>query len=572
MQIGISEPKLKSVEEFFAGGTRFSVPIYQRNFSWTSEETLELWEDVIGAVSRNGEFFVGTIVLHNKPEAQEIIDGQQRLACITMLFSAVRNVFLANHDDSRAAKIQRDFLGSTGYERDAILTPKLALNRINNTTFQQYVLTSANAAKVADLLKDKTMRRSNRLLLEAYAFFLNQVTSEAANKGTQADEFLVPVIDTLRTKLKLITIPVMTDEDANLFFESLNARGKELAISDLVKNRLYFVARDKVDNAQQYWEQMETDLGKLPVPEFLRHYWIAKKADKDSPMVREKHVYRMVSKAANNQKAAIDLVMDLRKSAKDYARLFDYSLWPDDPAYDDGFKQSLEDLRLFGVTQTSPLLLNAIQVFPKTKEIARTFRAVANFSFRYFIVGNQSPGSLERLSKDIAFNIRAKTFISASDVADALRAANPDAAFRADFTLATFGEKRAKIARYTLARITNYLKKLAGGAEEIVDPNDKLVSLEHVLPQSIPTAWRAAFKKGVDPKDYVYRAGNLTLLNAKVNHDAADKSFAAKKTVALDGSGLKINEVFKTLSTWSEREIGQRQDSLAKTATEVWKL
>lgn len=574
MQIGISEPKLKSIEELFAGDVRFSVPRYQRNFAWTDEETQELWEDVTGAMERQGEFFLGTVVLQSKPspEAQEIIDGQQRLACITMLFSAIRNVFLASHDD-RATQLETAFLGSKGYSRDAITTPKLVLNRINNTTFEQHVVPSDDAAKVAERLKDKSLHSSNRLLLEAYEFFLGKVTSEAAKKGTQADGFLVPLIDTLRTKLKLITIPVMSDEDANLFFESLNARGKELAISDLVKNRLYFETKEHVEIAEQLWEQMESDLGRRPLPEFIRHYWIAKKAPKDSPMVREKHIYRMVAKTvAGQQQAAFDLVKDLRVTATDYARISDYTLWPDDAAYDEFFQESLNDLRLFRVTQTNPLLLNAIQAFSTPKEVAKSFRVVANFAFRYFIIGNQSPGSLERLSMELAYNIRAKTYTSASHIADALRAANPDPTFRSDFSLAILSKARAKIARYALQRITNHLKKQTGGVEEIVDPNAKNVNLEHVLPQDIPPAWVSGFSSGADPKEYVYRIGNLTLLNAKVNRKAADKSFADKKLLALDVSPLKINEFFKPLSSWGDREIEQRQDGLAKTALEVWKL
>jgi uncharacterized protein with ParB-like and HNH nuclease domain len=132
MEIGILPPELKSIEELFAGSIRFSVPKYQRSFSWTADETSELWDDLFGAVERTGEYFLGTVVLHRKsPESQEIIDGQQRLACITMLFSAIRNVFLAS-DDSRATLIQADFLGSKGYARHAALSPKLALNKINH--------------------------------------------------------------------------------------------------------------------------------------------------------------------------------------------------------------------------------------------------------------------------------------------------------------------------------------------------------------------------------------------------------------------------------------------------------
>ena len=213
-----------------------------------------------------------------------------------------------------------------------------------------------------------------------------------------------------------------------------------------------------------------------------------------------------------------------------------------------------------------------VQGFSSPKEIVKAFRIVANFSFRYFIVGNQSPGNLERLSAEIAYNIRAKTYTSASRVADALRAANPDPAFRSDFSLAAFPKSRAKIARYALAKINNYLKRQSGGAEEIVDPDAKNVNLEHVLPQNVTASWKSYFSKKSDPEEFVDRIGNLTLLNTTINRTAADKSFPDKKRLALDRSTLKINGFFKGVSSWGDRQIIQRQDGLAKTALEVWKL
>ena len=110
------------------------------------------------------------------------------------------------------------------------------------------------------------------------------------------------------------------------------------------------------------------------------------------------------------------------------------------------------------------------------------------------------------------------------------------------------------------------------GVEHIANPDEKKVNLEHVLPESNPTAWRSAFSASAEPVDYVYRVGNLTLLTTKVNRDAADKSFADKKSIALDGSRIEINEFFKNVSAWGDRQIEQRQDALAKAALEVWKL
>lgn len=551
------------------------VPKYQRSFAWGADEIEELWEDLLSAMTRKSEYFAGTIVLHKKTHGpQEIIDGQQRLTCVSMIFSAIRNVFMASHDP-RAEHLFIAFLGGKDFTRDAPVSPKLMLNDINNEVYLDRVVTSQNLEVIDAALKDKSLNSSNRLLLQAYRYFLAKITSEVGSKGTQADEFVVPLIDCLRNSVKLITIPVTSEEDANLFFESLNARGKELAVSDLVKNRLYLEAGKQVSRAQGLWERMESELGRRPVPEFLRHFWIAKKIEAGVSTVREKALYRMVSvKVRGKQAATLKLLKDLSLSAADYARISDYNLWPDEDAYDKAFEETLNDLRLFRVTQCNPILLNTIQKFRKPKDVAKVFRTVADFSFRHFIIGGQSPGNLERASNRIAVGIREGDYSTPDDVADAFRAVNPAANFRSDFELASFAKARAKLARYTLSRITNFMARVRTktGAEQIANPDAKQVSLEHVLPQSPKSEWLSPFSKGIDPKDYIYTIGNLTLLNAKANQDEINESFAEKQRLALNDSTLDINQTFRVLKQWGEKEIEGRQAELAKTALQVWKL
>ncbi len=575
METGILPPELKSIEQLFTGDARYIVPRYQRSFAWGKDEVEELWDDIISAVKRKGEYFLGTIVLQKMGPSQfEIIDGQQRLTCLTMMFSAVRNVFLAARDE-RADQIRMNFLGAKDYARDTPIRPKLVLNKVNNELFMQYVINSDNISNVKEALRKTRPTDSNRLLLEAYLYFLDMVTTEASRLGTQSDDFVVPLIDCLRSSVKLITIPVLTGEDANLFFESLNARGKELAISDLVKNRLFLEASEQVSRAEPLWDNMEIELARRSITDYLRHFWIAKRADSKNLIVREKQLYRLVvEEIRDNQATTMSLLKDFAQSATDYIKINDYSLWPDDDHYDKSLEDSIDELQLFRVTQCNPLLLNAIQVFRTPKEIVKVFRIVANFSFRYFIIGNQSPGSLERETNNIAYGIRTGTLASAQDVADAFRAINSDQGFRNDFSLAIFSKSRAKIARYTLAKLSNYMSQQSGrqGNEQVVNSDSKRVNLEHILPQSLPPTWRNYFTVGINPADYVYRIGNLTLLTKKVNSDVGDASFPDKRSQALDSSLLPLNQVFQSLSKWGNEEIEQRQVDLAKTAVQVWSL
>jgi hypothetical protein len=300
---------------------------------------------------------------------------------------------------------------------------------------------------------------------------------------------------------------------------------------------------------------MEVELTRRSITDYLRHFWIAKRADSKNLIVREKQLYRLiVEEVQDKQTIALSLLKDFAQSATDYIKL--------------------NDLQLFRVTQCNPLLLNAIQVYKTPKEITKVFRIVADFSYRYFIIGNQSPGSLERETNSIAYGIRTGTLACAQDVADAFRSINSDQGFRNDFSLATFSKSRAKIARYTLAKLNNYMSRQSGrqGGEQIVNPDSKQVNLEHILPQSMPLIWKNYFTGGANPGDYVYRIGNLSLLAKKVNSDVADNSFLEKRHQALDSSPLPLNQIFQTLNKWGNEEIEGRQNELAKIAIQIWKL
>jgi hypothetical protein len=315
---------------------------------------------------------------------------------------------------------------------------------------------------------------------------------------------------------------------------------------------------------------MEVDLGRRPIPEFLRHFWIARRAVQTELKVREKALYRIIVSQAKGQAKAIALLNEIGSSAKDYAKIQDYSLWPDDPSYDKTFEQTIEDLKLFRVSQCYPVLLNAIVVFKTPQEIVETFRIVANFSFRYNIIGGGTSGDLESVFGEIAFGIRSGTHSSAGHVADALRAINSDSKFRTAFELAVIAKTKAKLARYVLSKLNDAM----GGPEleHIANQDPKIVNLEHVLPQKPTANWKADFSLQVAAEDYVYRIGNLTLLTAKVNNSVANKSFPVKQGLAFKKSKLKINDSLKRVKKWGDKEIETRQKQMAKTALQVWNL
>ena len=104
------------------------VPPYQRAYSWTDEQIEELLRDLSDAMrEKDAEYFLGTVVLTKNQAGQHaVIDGQQRLATISILICAIRNHFYAIGDAERADELHRDYLAKKEL-RGLSETPHLTL-------------------------------------------------------------------------------------------------------------------------------------------------------------------------------------------------------------------------------------------------------------------------------------------------------------------------------------------------------------------------------------------------------------------------------------------------------------
>ena len=91
------------IRKIFSNDFNFKIPLYQRPYSWTTEQAGELLDDLVSFIGSDGTkgiddlspYFLGSIVLikdESQPDA-EVVDGQQRLTAITMLLCSIRDVF-----------------------------------------------------------------------------------------------------------------------------------------------------------------------------------------------------------------------------------------------------------------------------------------------------------------------------------------------------------------------------------------------------------------------------------------------------------------------------------------------
>ena len=219
---------LNTVGEVLKADYKYQVPPHQRDFSWTHEEVKQLWDDITEAMMDNrADYFLGTMVVTEDREerTRSVIDGQQRLATLTMMLGAIRSVY-ADHDDNMAEHVYLDYLGKLD-RRTQVSDPRLTLNRINAATFQELVVQHVSEGRLAEAKKGRVLAPSNRLLVEA-AQFIRGTINQRASAGKNYAAFIVDLEEFIKDRVVIILVSVGDEADACLIFETLNDRGLDL--------------------------------------------------------------------------------------------------------------------------------------------------------------------------------------------------------------------------------------------------------------------------------------------------------------------------------------------------------
>ncbi len=535
-----------------------AVPIYQRSYAWDIEEIKECWGDLHSAFSDNSpEYFFGTIVLtrQSTPPRDSIIDGQQRLATTSILLAAFRDEYGERNDATRSNVVQNDYLSSTELASAKEIS-RLQLNSEDAYFFEQRI--------VLGLEQPEPSKLSHTFILEAYNYFREEVVKVANDAGTNWVERLTQWVEFLKNRLKVIILEVPIDTDGFLIFETLNDRGADLTIADLLKNYLFGHASDKLDQVRDGWMQV---LGALEIgaenalfTTFLRHYWSSKHG-----AVRERDLYKSFKEHVVSEAQVTEFIHDLQHAATLYAALLssDHEYWEELGAT---VKENVETLLRLDLEQNRPLLLAALQHFTN-EEKKKLLRTIISWSVRGLIVGGIGGGTAEKNYCRAAVKIRKGEIKTISELLSEISNIVPsDDKFRTAFTVTRV--PKAALARY-------YLLALERGnsgefePELVPNTNEEQVNLEHVLPKrAADDDWGMHFD-AEERKDYVYRLGNLSLLKKGPNDRIGNKPFVDKKPI-LKKSALKLTSEIGGESDWTKETINKRQVELAILATKVW--
>jgi Protein of unknown function DUF262/Protein of unknown function (DUF1524) len=555
-QIEISHDALANI----LSTRELSMDINQRSYAWEKEHVKELFQDLQEAISgKEPEYFLGSIVV-TRSEGH-VVDGQQRLATTTILLAAMRDFLLEYGDDGRATSIEHEFLFRRDFRTQQIVS-RLTLNHRDNDFFKKFVLSRPGTAD--RLVTPQENRDSHIRIVRA--------TEEAKERvrlitGPYAPnlraEKLSDWIDYLRHKARVIQITVPDDADAYTIFETLNDRGVDLSISDLLKVNIFNVADNRSKEAEAHWESMtgilESVGGEELAKTYIRHLWVAMRGP-----TRERELLAKIREGLASEQEAVDLATALEENAKFYTAILNanHPHWKNDKT----LQSLVTDINSLGVAQVRPLLLAIMKKFPQT-EVESALRSIVSWSVRFLIYGGAGGGTLERYYSERAANVWAGKITTTSALRADMRNVLPtDVEFLNAFSTARVS--RPHLARYYLRS----MEAKAAGSDPclIPNPDTDAVSLEHVLPENPDSGW------GVAPdvaEAFYKRMGNLALLSTPVNNDdeVGNKAFVVKKPF-LQAAPFKLTQEIAAYSKWGPEEIGKRQEALAKLAVETWPL
>lgn len=559
----------KLIREIFEGSYQFEIPDYQRPYAWTTEQAEELFSDLLSAMQdarANGatsQYFLGSIVLikNDRDPKAMVVDGQQRLTTLTILFAALRAAWEAA-SYPQGVKSVTPFLYEEGDEMLGKATGYRFIAREEDSSFfRQYIQEPDGIEKLArnvEKLQDSRLRyRENATLLLEKAKALSPEDRNALWKFLANDCSLV-----------VISTPDL--EAAYRIFSVLNNRGLDLAPIDILKAEVLGSIRriggeDKAHVYSKKWSEIERQLGRDAFGDLFGHIrTIYAKQKQRATLVKEfqEHV--------TEYKAPVELI---DKVIKPYAEVWDFVRDADFEATEhaETINEYLSWLNRVDFKDWVPPALVYFKRFrQQPKLLADFFKSLERLT--YFLLVTKV-GINERIEAYAALTKEIEPEIFKGDLAALTTLALTDAQKR-KFVAALDGDVYDELPKARMALVLRLESLVRAPGVQLQDA----ISLEHVLPQTPPDGsdWIKWFPDENEREAWTHRLANLVPLDRKKNSSASNYDFAKKKNAYFKGKGTAspfvLTQEVRSEREWTPTLLAERQKRLVGVLAKHWDL
>lgn len=558
-------PENETIKSMFRSYPMMSIPNFQREYSWEEYYYNTFFIDILEGIKQedkkliNTDYFIGTMVFSGskKDESIEVIDGQQRLTVITILLSVLTNKF-KNIKEEDLAKATFEYIKTKDDYGKPI--PKLKSNT-SYPYFEGYV-------QSIEKTDDEPATEEEINIKQTYNYFESELEEMKLkgkynfNKNIPYKDLLIVIRDQI---LQMNVISILTEEKDSAYeiFEILNAKGKNLASIDLIKNAIYSEfhtdenAKDKI--IENKWEGIKTILRSrnpnIGFATFYRHYWISKY--KKTTNLKLYDSFKEYIKP--NKKSYEKFVEDLSTTAETYMKIVS----PNIDDYDNRKEynwliQSLKAIeKTFGVTQARIALLALFELKSNDMISSKAFKDavnyIENFIFAYTgVLKNQANIYESRFSR-LAIKLRESN--NKSDTNNILKEYlyqvfedryPQKEEFLSGFVRLRFSKQETPtntITKYVLNKISSKLNN-----SELYSMDS---SIEHIINEDISN-------------ENTLFIGNLICLEIDLNNEASDLAHEEKVEVYKKSKYDQVLNFCNKYPNFNENDIEERSKILGE--------
>lgn len=578
----------------------YKIPSYQRPYSWKIGRVEELWDDLVEEYKEQGrmgaEYLLGSIVTverkgKNGAEKNEVVDGQQRLVSLTLMFCALRDSLnlrlkqctgeLSEHVKSVIRQIEKHIFGETG-----------SLIELNNNDDQILFSAICHAEETKGLKKNASkaiLRNYNKFCRRTENLYEQINVDDPQLSGVKK---LSGIIDAIINRVFVVDVVAKNEYEAGQIFQALNSKNQTLTQSDLIKN---YLVQQQSEGMEAAWSTaiapFENALKGKPekADDYVYDSMMSRYCQSDGKDVSKKYLYKAVkeSEVKDDPVAAKEFVAKLKVDMKIIDKL------ENPPSDKSDISHLLYGLKQVNVRYFRRSIIAAVRLWGWEDDRTHSLiDLILKFFFMYKTVLKMDIDKIRNAAR-----LLTKKLVEEADsvkVADLYgivlepiyKSREKDKADLKEFHERFLNhflvqEYRDNSIKYIFISIERELQKEFNVTPEGYD-------VEHVFPQKAATT---AWPNYAELKPYRNNIGNLTLLPRKWNKLLQNYRFEVKKigikddgrkiiikgkfgkvVVSYENSKLELNRYFQKCDRWDHTRILDRQNNLKGYAEDVWDL
>ena len=550
------------LSKIFSSDFEYHIPGYQRPYSWTKEETGLLFDDLYNFFQeeKSDNYFLGSIVLIKEEQKRyaEVIDGQQRLTTLSILFSAMADAF----GDSECKSDCKAYLCEKGKALEGIeAKPRVFLRDADHPFFYKYIQNVQLDALVA--LDPVTLDTEAKKHIRENCALLREKLKDIFLDDKQRLEFT----QFLLTRCYLVVVSTPSQESAFRIFTVMNSRGLDLLPTDIIKSTVIGnLPKEKQQEYTEKWEGLEELTGRDGFNEVFTHTRTIFVKERQKKTLREEFE-EYILKTVSPKRLIDDYLVPYTNA---YVQLKNCEFTATHHA--DEVNGLLFWLNKTNNSDWMPPAIKFLAEHPHDSEYVLWFIRKLERLASYLLVTAQDVNHRVDRYKWLLVEMEGRPD---STLTSPLRNIELTDWEKEHFRQTLDGEiytMTAQRRNYIIQRLDSFMSD--GGASY----NQKLFTIEHVLPQHPPVhgSWPELWPDEQERMYWLNRIANLVPLTRQRNSAAQNYGFTTKKEKYFQSKGGTSSYVLTTQvinePKWTPDVVKKRQETLNEVFAEKWEL